>query len=127
MIFLHHSQNICLLMLICSESRRCKINGPKTQYLSIFCRGLALEEFLQKPNHCFVLDRKDCLAPDTKLLELDIKTLKVSDLEEIPCPFQLELTQPGTLHGFCTWFQVDFQGLGSDKETTCLNTGPDYE
>ena len=71
--------------------------------------------------------RDDCLATESKLLELDINTVKVIDLEEITRPFEFHITKSGVLHGFCTWFQADFQGITPDVRTTFLNTGPDYE
>ncbi|XP_070187206.1 protein arginine N-methyltransferase 2-like isoform X2 [Littorina saxatilis] len=90
-------------------------------------KPLAFEEFLQKPNHSFILDRDNCLATETKLLELDISTLKVTGLEEMSRMFEFEITKSGMLHGFCTWFQVDFQGLAPEVETVSLNTGPDHD
>nr|KAG5713634.1 hypothetical protein BaRGS_024682 [Batillaria attramentaria] len=90
-------------------------------------KPLALKEFLHKPKHSHTLDRGDCLASETKLLELDVNKVSVIDLEEMTCPFEFHITKSGVLHGFCSWFQVDFQGLSSNVETTFLNTGPDFE
>lgn len=86
-----------------------------------------MEEFLQKPNHGYILKRKDCLSVEAKLLELDIHQVRVEDLEEIVSHFDFCIDRSGILHGFCTWFQVDFQGLDPSIETTSLNTGPDNE
>ena len=91
------------------------------------CRSLAVNEFLRKPNHSFKLDRDDCLAAEAKLFELDISSVKITDLEEITCPFEFDISKSGVLHGFCTWFQVDFAGISPDVNTSFLNTGPDHE
>ena len=90
-------------------------------------RSLAFEEFLQKPNQSFTLSRDTCLATEVKLLELDIHTVKVTELEEITRAFEFRITRSGVLHGFCSWFQADFQGLAPDIGTRSLNTGPDHE
>ncbi|KAL8618814.1 hypothetical protein ACOMHN_000242 [Nucella lapillus] len=90
-------------------------------------KSLAVSEFLHKPKHSFVLKREDCLATEVRLLEMDLSRLQVSDLESFTCPFQVTLTRSGTMHGFCTWFQVDFLGMAPNVATTYLNTGPDDE
>lgn len=59
-------------------------------------------------------------------MQLDLATLRIEDLEEISCSFQFQIMKSGVLHGFCTWFQVDFKGLAPDIPTSFLNTGPDH-
>jgi hypothetical protein len=86
-----------------------------------------VEELLNKPNHSYTLKQEDCLAQETKIAHIDISTVKVDDLESIAQPFEFKVMRSGTLHGFCTWFQVDFAGLSPEVNTTFLNTGPDYE
>ncbi|XP_076456146.1 protein arginine N-methyltransferase 2-like [Babylonia areolata] len=98
-----------------------------------YLKSLAVSEFLPKPFHSYELQRDTCLAPEATLLQLDLASLQVSQLEDIICPFQFQVHTSGTMHGFCTWFQVDFCGLGEGEgeggvvATTSLNTGPDHE
>ncbi|XP_046543789.1 LOW QUALITY PROTEIN: protein arginine N-methyltransferase 2-like [Haliotis rubra] len=90
-------------------------------------KGPASSEFFDKPYHNYVLQRDQCLATETKLFSLDLHTVVIGDLEKITQQFEFHITKDGQLHGFSTWFQTDFRGLGSGVKMTILNTGPDYD
>ncbi|XP_071112171.1 protein arginine N-methyltransferase 2-like isoform X3 [Haliotis cracherodii] len=90
-------------------------------------KGPASSEFFEKPYHNYVLQREQCLAMETELFSLDLHTVIIEDLEKIAQQFEFQITKDGQLHGFCTWFQTDFKGLGSGVKMTILNTGPDHD
>ncbi|XP_046351916.1 protein arginine N-methyltransferase 2-like isoform X2 [Haliotis rufescens] len=90
-------------------------------------KGPASSEFFEKPYHNYVLQREQCLAMETELFSLDLHTVIIEDLEKIAQQFEFHITKDGQLHGFCTWFQTDFKGLGSGVKMTILNTGPDHD
>ena len=40
-------------------------------------------------------------------------------------PFDYVITRPGTMHGFGSWFDVEFGDI-SDCQITKLSTGPEH-
>ncbi|KAL5006044.1 hypothetical protein ScPMuIL_017202 [Solemya velum] len=88
---------------------------------------IAKEEFLQKPVHNHILDPADCLSEASRILNIDMRSVRREDLEQIDLDFEFTVQKSGTLHGFCTWFQVDFEGLDQSIHTVYLNTGPEHE
>ncbi|XP_038049177.1 protein arginine N-methyltransferase 2-like isoform X2 [Patiria miniata] len=89
---------------------------------------LAKEEFFHTPLYNHVMKTEDCLSLPQKILQLDMKTVTGSELEETTHHFEYTLNKAGTLHGFAAWFQVDFAGFHGDASEpfVFLNTGPDY-
>ncbi|XP_052235984.1 protein arginine N-methyltransferase 2-like isoform X2 [Dreissena polymorpha] len=90
-------------------------------------KTLAKEDLLSKPYHDYELPCGDCLAKGQSVLQLDMKTLTIQSLENIVCQFEFVIDQGDTMHGFCTWFEVEFCPLSEDMDTVILNTGPDNQ
>jgi protein arginine N-methyltransferase 2 len=85
----------------------------------------ALEESCSSPIHDYVLEESDVLAPPVVILDLDIKTVQIADLEEMQCIFSFEVSRNGTFHGFGSWFDVTFGSLPvQNYENVTLSTGP---
>ncbi|XP_022111246.1 protein arginine N-methyltransferase 2-like isoform X2 [Acanthaster planci] len=89
---------------------------------------LAKEEFFHTPLYNHIMKQEDCLSLPQRILQLDMKTVTGSELEEVTHQFNYTVSKAGTLHGFASWFQVDFAGYPSNNSKPCisLNTGPDY-
>ena len=94
-----------------------------TTYISFF-RSEAVDEFFWKPIHNFLVDNGSCLSRPCCILRLDIKTLKVEQFEKVNCVFDTEIKRSGVMHGFASWFSVDFCSLGSDGKNVTLDTAP---
>ncbi|KAM5151871.1 LOW QUALITY PROTEIN: protein arginine N-methyltransferase 2 [Mantella aurantiaca] len=84
---------------------------------------MAVQEFLSKPKPDYVLNPDDCLSEPSVLLNLNMKTLKIEDLEKMSGPFTFHVTRDGLFHGFTTWFSVQFHNI-ENQEHVELNTGP---
>jgi len=97
-----------------------------TSYFYIRFREVAKEDLLRKPFHDYILPADDCLCEGQKVLNLDIKTIQVDDLEVLQCPFNFKIDKGEVMHGFCTWFEVEFCPLLEGTSPVILNTGP-YE
>lgn len=90
----------------------------------LFFRDVAREDLLSKPFHDYVLPENDCLSDGQRVLQLDMKTLQMEDLEICECPFNFEIQRGEVMHGFCTWFEAEFCPLQDGPDTVVLNTGP---
>ncbi|XP_061736108.1 protein arginine N-methyltransferase 2-like [Nerophis ophidion] len=88
---------------------------------------LARQEFFAKPKFSHVTARDDCLASPHDVLDLDMYTLQVSDLEEMEGQFQFCLEKSGQFHGFTAWFSVRFESLEEGGAAVELDTGPNAE
>ncbi|XP_072274575.1 protein arginine N-methyltransferase 2 isoform X2 [Pyxicephalus adspersus] len=86
-------------------------------------KPMAVQEFLSKPSPDYVLNTDDCLSEPCVLMNLNMKTLKIEELEKMSGPFTFHVKRDGMFHGFTTWFSVEFQNI-DNKEHVELNTGP---
>ncbi|XP_018420113.1 PREDICTED: protein arginine N-methyltransferase 2 [Nanorana parkeri] len=86
-------------------------------------KPMAVKEFLSKPKPDYVLNPEDCLSEPCVLLDVDMKTLKIEELERLSGPFTFCVKRDGMLHGFTTWFSVQFQNIENQGHVE-LNTGP---
>ena len=66
------------------------------------------------------IDSNDILTDTAKFLDLDIKTVKIEDLEFVK-DFTLSVKENGPVFGFVTWFDCDFS-KGNKK--ILLSTSP---
>ncbi|XP_038605203.1 protein arginine N-methyltransferase 2 isoform X1 [Tachyglossus aculeatus] len=89
-------------------------------------KALAVKEFFSKPKFNHILEPGDCLSEPCTVLQLDMKTLQIPDLERMIGELHFDITKTGTLHGFAAWFSVKFQNLEEEKTQLELNTGPFY-
>ncbi|KAM8856692.1 protein arginine N-methyltransferase 2 isoform 2-T2 [Spinachia spinachia] len=76
---------------------------------------LAQQEFFTKPKFSHVIEPEDCLTAPCDVLQLDMYTLQVKDLES------------GVFHGFSAWFKVQFESLQRGEAPVELDTGPNSE
>ncbi|XP_053327935.1 protein arginine N-methyltransferase 2, partial [Spea bombifrons] len=86
-------------------------------------QSLAVKEFLSKPNPDYVLQPEDCLSDPCILLDVNLRTLQIADLERMSGNFTFCVKNDGIFHGFTAWFSVQFQNI-EDKGWLELNTGP---
>jgi len=61
------------------------------------------------------------------ILHLNMKTVKAKDVEEAVCSFEFKINRRETMHGFGSWFDVEFCPLTKDAEMVILKTGPDSQ
>ncbi|XP_071791277.1 protein arginine N-methyltransferase 2-like isoform X1 [Asterias amurensis] len=88
---------------------------------------LAKDEFFSSPLYNHVMKQEDSLATPQQVFQLNMKTVTRQDLEEVSHTFHFTISKAGTMHGFASWFQVDFAGFPvNSKPFVFLNTGPDY-
>ncbi|XP_069472132.1 protein arginine N-methyltransferase 2 isoform X3 [Ambystoma mexicanum] len=85
---------------------------------------VAMEEFFSKPTCNHKVEVEDCLAEPCDVLCLDMKSLQVAHLERMTGKFFFRVIKAGTLHGFLSWFSVEFQSLQQEEQKLELNTGP---
>lgn len=91
-------------------------------------KHVAKQELIGRPIHNHVLDMKDCFSDEQCLFNLDMKSVTLSDLEDICVDFEFVINKSGIIHGFTTWFEVGFTNLDqSGKDEVLLNTGPKHE
>ncbi|XP_051260137.1 protein arginine N-methyltransferase 2 [Dicentrarchus labrax] len=88
---------------------------------------LAQQEFFTKPKFSHLIEPNDCLTAPCDVLNLDMYTLQVQDLEEIKGQFHFCVEKSGVLHGFTAWFTVHFESLETGGAAVELNTGPNSE
>ncbi|KAM4697862.1 protein arginine N-methyltransferase 2 [Rhinophrynus dorsalis] len=86
-------------------------------------KPLAVKEFLSKPKPDHVLQPEECLSEPCVLLNLDMKTLQVTDLEQMSSKFTFCVHRDGYMHGFTAWFTVQFNNIEEQGHLE-LNTGP---
>uniref|UniRef100_G3TYU6 Protein arginine methyltransferase 2 n=1 Tax=Loxodonta africana TaxID=9785 RepID=G3TYU6_LOXAF len=87
-------------------------------------KSLAIKEFFSKPKYNHILKPEDCLSEPCTILQLDMRTVQISDLETMKGELHFDIKKAGTLHGFTAWFSVRFQNLEEDKPQLVLSTGP---
>ena len=78
-----------------------------------------------KPIHSNISKKEDILAKPTSILDIDMRTVTVEEIEHISCKFKFLVDRAGVFNGFCTWFSALFNGLSDNNESsTLLDTGP---
>ncbi|XP_039078071.1 protein arginine N-methyltransferase 2 isoform X2 [Hyaena hyaena] len=87
-------------------------------------KSLAIKEFFSKPKYNHILKPEDCLSEPCTILQLDMRTVQIADLETMKGELHFEIRKAGTLHGFTAWFSVRFQSLEEDEPQLVLSTGP---
>ncbi|XP_059956265.1 protein arginine N-methyltransferase 2 isoform X1 [Mesoplodon densirostris] len=87
-------------------------------------KSLAIKEFFSKPKYNHILKPEDCLSEPCTILQLDMRTVQVADLEMMKGELHFDIKKAGTLHGFTAWFSVRFQNLEEDEPQLVLSTGP---
>lgn len=87
-------------------------------------QDVARKEFHRVPLYNHKLCEADCLAAPQEVMTLTLKSLVVEDLEFHSQAFSFTVRQDGILHGFASWFDVGFCGIGSEERAS-LSTGPD--
>ncbi|XP_069839210.1 protein arginine N-methyltransferase 2 isoform X2 [Dendropsophus ebraccatus] len=86
-------------------------------------KPMAIQEFFARPKPDYVLKPEDCLSQPCTLLDVNMKTLNIEDLEKMNSEFQFHVDRDGTFHGFTAWFSVQFQNIDNQDKVE-LNTGP---
>uniref|UniRef100_A0A2I3HM22 Protein arginine N-methyltransferase 2 n=1 Tax=Nomascus leucogenys TaxID=61853 RepID=A0A2I3HM22_NOMLE len=87
-------------------------------------KSLAIKEFFSKPKYNHILKPEDCLSEPCTILQLDMRTVQISDLETLRGELRFDIRKAGTLHGFTAWFSVHFQSLQEGQPPQVLSTGP---
>eukprot|EP00069_Balaena_mysticetus_P015450 bmy_22506T0 len=87
-------------------------------------KSLAIKEFFSKPKYNHILKPEDCLSEPCTILQLDMRTVQIADLEMMKGELHFDIKKAGTLHGFTAWFSVRFQNLEEDEPQLVLSTGP---
>ncbi|XP_021534886.1 protein arginine N-methyltransferase 2 isoform X4 [Neomonachus schauinslandi] len=87
-------------------------------------KSLAIKEFFSKPKYNHILKPEDCLSEPCTILQLDMRTVQIADLETMKGELHFEIRKAGTLHGFTAWFSVRFQSLEEDEPQLVLSTAP---
>ncbi|XP_019572628.2 protein arginine N-methyltransferase 2 isoform X4 [Rhinolophus sinicus] len=87
-------------------------------------KSLAIKEFFSKPKYNHILKPEDCLSEPCTILQLDMRTVQVADLETMKGELCFDIKKAGTLHGFTAWFSVRFQNLEEGAPQLVLSTGP---
>ncbi|XP_014642398.1 PREDICTED: protein arginine N-methyltransferase 2 isoform X1 [Ceratotherium simum simum] len=87
-------------------------------------KSLAIKEFFSKPKYNHILKPEDCLSEPCTILQLDMRTVQIADLETMKGELCFDIQKAGTLHGFTAWFSVWFQNLEEDEPQLVLSTGP---
>ncbi|XP_070570637.1 protein arginine N-methyltransferase 2-like [Ptychodera flava] len=89
-----------------------------------YLKTLALKEFFSKPIFNHELKTENFLTDPKTVLELNMKSFEIEELEEIHREFSFEITKNGTFHGFGSWFSVEFCVMTSNNSPVTLDTGP---
>ncbi|XP_037014075.1 protein arginine N-methyltransferase 2 [Artibeus jamaicensis] len=87
-------------------------------------KSLAIKEFFSKPKYNHILKPEDCLSEPCTILQLDMRTVQIADLETMKGELCFDIKKAGTLHGFTAWFSVRFQNLEEEEPQLVLSTGP---
>lgn len=87
---------------------------------------LTKSELYSRPVHDHVLSPQDCLAAPCSVLRLNLKSLKLADIEKVESSFQFVFSKQGVVHGFGSWFETKFGGIPPDYsyEDVTLSTSP---
>uniref|UniRef100_A0A286XS07 Protein arginine methyltransferase 2 n=1 Tax=Cavia porcellus TaxID=10141 RepID=A0A286XS07_CAVPO len=85
-------------------------------------KSLAIKEFFSKPKYNHILKPEDCLSEPCTILQLDMRTVQISDVETMRGELHFDIQKSGTLHGFTAWFSVHFQSLEEGQPQQVLST-----
>jgi len=78
-----------------------------------------------KPLHSNISKEEDILAKPASVLDIDMETVTIENIEYVSSKFNFLIDRPGIFNGFCTWFSALFDGLSDGNESsTLLDTGP---
>ncbi|XP_073502855.1 protein arginine N-methyltransferase 2 isoform X2 [Phyllobates terribilis] len=86
-------------------------------------KPMAIQEFFSRPKPDYVLKPEDSLSQPCTLLDVNMKTLNVEDLEIMSSKFHFHVDRDGTFHAFTAWFSVQFQNIDNQEQVE-LDTGP---
>ncbi|XP_046351129.1 protein arginine N-methyltransferase 1-like [Haliotis rufescens] len=67
----------------------------------------------------------ELLASAQKVVELDLKTVTLADVQKISQKLDIKMDKSGILRGFASWFDVEFSPLDSSVACGVLSTSPD--
>lgn len=56
------------------------------------------------------IEKSQCVAEPEIFCELDLKTVIMKDIQNINQTLSYTFTKPGLVHGFASWFDVEFKG-----------------
>lgn len=112
-----------------------------------FCFSpLAYHQFYSVPIYNHILNDKDRLSEVQSILKLHLKTITLGDIEvcvslyvhycvvililslqDVMSQFDYVITRPGMMHGFASWFDVEFADI-PDHQTppVKLSTSPNH-
>ena len=110
-----------------------KIGVWKQQYGFSFStlKPKAIEDFFDRPIIDYDLAPNHCLSNGQSVAFLDMNALHVSELELWSCSVRFQIETTGILHGFGSWFDVEFHsptnGTGGEStpQPVILSTSPD--
>lgn len=82
-----------------------------------------VQDFVSKP-YIEILQSNQLLAEKQIIKDIDLCSIKSQDLHKVKKGCVFKPSKDGSLHGFCFWFEVFFNG---DDKTKCvvLSTSPD--
>lgn len=72
----------CVRACVCQSPRR--RSAPLSNAFDFFPRSLAIKEFFSKPKYNHILKPEDCLSEPCTILQLDMRTVQIADLEVRP-------------------------------------------
>ena len=91
-------------------------------------KQIALEQLTKKPLHNNITNKRNLLANSERIVELNMYTVAVEDIEHIVSHFTFTVESPGLFDSFCTWFCVEFENFSKpDEKNIVLDTSPDAE
>lgn len=111
-----------------------KVGVWKQQYGFSFStlKPKAVEDFFSQPIIDYDLLPSNCLCDGQPLVSLNMNSLQVSELELWSCNVKFEVQKAGIVHGFGSWFDVEFHSPASNSsdiecspKPVVLSTSPD--
>lgn len=86
--------------------------------------SLAQQEFLSRPKYNYDLCADDVMAEPATVFSVQMDTVTVDDLEDISAHVTFTIQRDCEIHGFGSWFTVNFDSLPGFPGGTKLDTGP---
>jgi len=87
---------------------------------------LMKEKSIQQQPLITIVKPEQLLSQPIVIKDIDLHTVVSEELRFVQYPFEFQATKSGSLHGFCCWFEVIFEG-NTEDETVILSTSPDKE
>lgn len=96
----------------------------------------AQKQAFKKPLHTFVLEPSQLISQPTNILKLVLRSTQLKELEvahspaeihnikEIESSFSFQMNKDGMLHGFGSWFDVEFEPMTEQSSQVTLSTSP---